>query len=260
MTLFIYRTWLVRLAVSASVCCASLTIVSDVLADEQALSRALLEAVQGARGLGETSKGGTTTPPVNEGPIALDDSASTPYETSVVVNVLSNDSDPDGDSLTIVGYTEPENGTLTLNADATFTYTPNGGFSGTDTFMYTISDGNGGEASALVTIEVDAPPPDPEAEAKAFFEAEMHPLVYPTCYLSCHQSGGLAGGSDLVLSGPGSNQIAANYTAFKNFITIFGSSSQLLTKISGGGHPGGVVYSTGSSGYQTIKTWTEFYD
>ena len=104
------------------------------------------------------------------------------------------------------------------------------------------------------------PPTDPEAEAKAFFETEMHPLVYPTCYLSCHQSGGLAGGSDLVLSGPGSNQIATNYTAFKNFITIFGSSSQLLTKISGGGHPGGVVYSTGSSGYQTIKTWTEFYD
>lgn len=105
------------------------------------------------------------------------------------------------------------------------------------------------------------PPPDPEAEAKAFFETEMHPLVYPTCYLSCHQSGGLAGGSDLVLSGPGSNQIAANYTAFKNFITIFGSSSLLLTQISGGnGHPGGVIYSTGSSGYQTIKTWTEFYD
>ena len=65
------------------------------------------------------------------------------------------------------------------------------------------------------------PPTDPEAEANAFFEDEMHPLVYPTCYLSCHQSGGLAGGSDLVLSGPGSNQIAANYTAFKNFITIF---------------------------------------
>lgn len=106
------------------------------------------------------------------------------------------------------------------------------------------------------------PPQDPEAEAKAFFEAEMHPLVYPTCYLSCHQSGGLAGGSDLVLSGPGSNQIAANYTAFKNFITIFGSSAQLLSKISGVGHPGRVevVYSTGSSGYQTIKTWTEFYD
>ena len=105
-----------------------------------------------------------------------------------------------------------------------------------------------------------APPPDPEAEAKAFFEAEVHPLVYPTCYLGCHQSGGVAGGSDLVLSGPGSNQVAANNTAFVNFITIFGSSSQLLTKISGGGHPGGTVYSTSSSGYQTIKTWTEFYD
>ena len=105
------------------------------------------------------------------------------------------------------------------------------------------------------------PPTDPEAEANAFFEDEMHPLVYPTCYLSCHQSGGLAGGSDLVLSGPGSNQIAANNSAFVNYITIFESSSRLLSQISGGnGHPGGVVYSTSSSGYQTIKTWTEFYD
>jgi len=104
------------------------------------------------------------------------------------------------------------------------------------------------------------PPVDPEAEAKAFFETEMHPLVYPTCYLGCHQAGGVSGGSDLVLVGPGANQIAANNSAFVNFITIFGSSATLLTRISGGGHPGGTIYTSSSSQYQVIETWTQFYD
>jgi hypothetical protein len=104
------------------------------------------------------------------------------------------------------------------------------------------------------------PPVDPEAEAKAFFETEMHPLVYPTCYLSCHQAGGVSGGSDLVLVGPGPNQIAANNSAFVNFITVFSSSATLLTRISGGDHPGGAIYTNGSSQYQVIETWTQFYD
>ncbi|MDA0631407.1 MAG: hypothetical protein O2981_08545 [Proteobacteria bacterium] len=99
-----------------------------------------------------------------------------------------------------------------------------------------------------------------EAEAKAFFETEMHPLVYPTCYLSCHQAGGVSGGSDLVLVGPGPNQIAANNSAFVNFITVFSSSATLLTRISGGGHPGRAIYTNGSSQYQVIETWTQFYD
>ena len=103
-------------------------------------------------------------------------------------------------------------------------------------------------------------PVDPEAEANAFFETEMHPLVYPTCYLGCHQAGGVSGGSDLVLVGPGANQIAANNSAFVNFITIFGSSATLLTRISGGGHPGGTIYTSSSSQYQVIETWTQFYD
>lgn len=106
----------------------------------------------------------------------------------------------------------------------------------------------------------DKAPVDPEAEAKAFFETEMHPLVYPTCYLSCHQAGGVSGGSDLVLVGPGPNQIAANNSAFVNFITVFSSSATLLTRISGGGHPGGAIYTNGSSQYQVIETWTQFYD
>jgi len=112
--------------------------------------------------------GGTDTAPVtitvvgvNDAPVAVDDSASTDEDTAVTISVLNNDSDPDGDELSIIDFTEPSNGTVILNEDGTFTYTPNNNFNGTDSFEYTISDGNGGTDTATVTITVggvnDAP-------------------------------------------------------------------------------------------------------
>ena len=103
--------------------------------------------------------------PENEAPDAVDDATVTDYQTPVSVTVLSNDSDPEGDDLTIIGNTAPSNGSVELNADGTFTYTPDAGFSGTDTFTYTISDGNGGEDTATVTITVGEAPPPPPVDA-----------------------------------------------------------------------------------------------
>lgn len=56
--------------------------------------------------------------------------------------VLINDRDLDGDALSAVLVTAPENGSLSLNADGSFTYTPNAGFTGTDTFTYQATDGS----------------------------------------------------------------------------------------------------------------------
>ena len=72
--------------------------------------------------------------------------------------LLSNDSDLDGDTLQVnttpgIG---PTNGTLQLNADGTFTYTPNANFFGSDSFTYEVTDGNGGTAQATVAITVGA--------------------------------------------------------------------------------------------------------
>ena len=55
--------------------------------------------------------------------------------------VLANDTDPDGDPLTAVLVTGPSHGTLTLNANGSFTYTPAANFTGTDSFTYRASDG-----------------------------------------------------------------------------------------------------------------------
>lgn len=90
----------------------------------------------------------------NQAPIANPDSANTSENTPVTIDVLLNDSDPDGDPIHVVNVTTPKNGTAVINADDTITYTPNATFSGTDSFDYTIDDGKGGTDTATVTITV----------------------------------------------------------------------------------------------------------
>ncbi len=90
----------------------------------------------------------------NEPPVANDDTFT--VETDSVDNeldVLANDTDPDGDELTIVDVTSPSNGQVQIAGDMLL-YTPASGFTGTDTFSYTIDDGFGGQDSATVTVNV----------------------------------------------------------------------------------------------------------
>jgi gliding motility-associated-like protein len=96
-------------------------------------------------------------PSNNNDVVANNDTATTEGVTPVVIHVLSNDYDPNGNVFTITSNTPASNGTVTNNGDGTFTYTPNAGFSGTDTFTYTICD-NGSPVvcdTATVTITVN---------------------------------------------------------------------------------------------------------
>lgn len=95
-----------------------------------------------------------TVTAVNDPPVAVDDEIATAEETPVTVDVLANDSDVDGDTLTLVGVSQPEHGSVTINPDNTLTYTPTLNFSGSDSFTYTVQDGQGGVAAAVVTITV----------------------------------------------------------------------------------------------------------
>jgi VCBS repeat-containing protein len=123
------------------------------------LSNATSAAIYDAQGIGTITD---NDPPPNTAPTARPDSYSTNEDTVLSANVLSNDSDPDsGDTLTAVVVNVPTNGELDLNADGSFTYTPNADFNGTDSFTYRASDGSADSNVATVTITVtpvnDAP-------------------------------------------------------------------------------------------------------
>jgi VCBS repeat-containing protein len=95
-----------------------------------------------------------TITPVNDAPDAIDDTATVNEDSSMVIAVLANDTDVDGDLLSATSVSAPANGTAAINDGATITYTPNPNFCGLDSFTYSISDGNGGGDTATVTITV----------------------------------------------------------------------------------------------------------
>jgi hypothetical protein len=99
---------------------------------------------------------------VNVAPNAIDDSISVVEDSRrTQINVLENDSDPEGDSLTLVSVTQPNQGGETEVSDSSVLYTPVVGFVGTETFTYSINDGNSNTASATVTITVTEKPNTP---------------------------------------------------------------------------------------------------
>ncbi|KPA16929.1 secreted protein containing Peptidase S8 and S53, subtilisin, kexin, sedolisin [Candidatus Magnetomorum sp. HK-1] len=85
-------------------------------------------------------------------PMARDDNVITTINTSITIPVIDNDSDPNGDPLTIIDITAPSSGKVIKNADQTITYTPDDNFLGKDQFQYTISDGVIGQDTAIVTV------------------------------------------------------------------------------------------------------------
>jgi len=89
----------------------------------------------------------------NDPPVAVADNATTLENTPVTIDVLNNDSDVDGDTLTVDSVTQGANGSV-INNGGNVTYTPALNFTGIDSFTYTVSDGNGGTATATVTINV----------------------------------------------------------------------------------------------------------
>jgi hypothetical protein len=92
-----------------------------------------------------------TVNPVNDPPEAVDDTAALSGAV-ITIDVLANDSDPDGDPLIIAAVTQGAKGTVAITGGVELTYTPNADFTGTDSFTYTISDGNSGVDSATVTV------------------------------------------------------------------------------------------------------------
>jgi len=101
-----------------------------------------------------------TVTPVNDAPDAVNDNESTPFNTAVIIPVLLNDTDPDGDTLSILGTPTSPNGTVVVNPDGTLTFTPTTSFTGEAVIDYQITDSNGGTDTAQVFVTVVDRPND----------------------------------------------------------------------------------------------------
>ena len=98
--------------------------------------------------------------PENQAPVAGGETLTTAEDTDLAATVAGNDTDADGDALTYSVVSGPSNGTLTLQADGSFTYAPDADFNGTDAFTYAVSDGAASDtatAALTVTPVNDAP-------------------------------------------------------------------------------------------------------
>jgi VCBS repeat-containing protein len=125
---------------------------------------------------------------VNEPPAAVNDNASGIEGNAVSGNVLANDSDPEGSTITAKLVTGPAHGTLSFKPNGSFTYTPNAHFNGSDSFTYTASDGTFSSSAATVTVTVnplvtipsDTPPPNnpPGGPVVPVLEPP-HPVIAP---------------------------------------------------------------------------------
>lgn len=122
---------------------------------------------------GGASGGGGGT---NQAPVAVKDTAYAAPGQAVTIAVLANDSDPNGDPMSVTGVTSPANGTAVIGAGGVVTYTPRAGFTGTDTFRYTVADGRGGSATGEVVVTVTAPTSIwPERSYAPYVDTTLYP-------------------------------------------------------------------------------------
>ena len=133
-------------------------------------------------------------------PVANNDTAATAANTPVVINVVANDTDADGnlDPRSVAIPTNPASGGLVNRFDGTVTYTPSAGFFGTDAFAYTVRDGRGATSNvATVTVAVNGGPvadagPDRNAatgepvtlNGSASFDPDRNTLAFSWRFLS----------------------------------------------------------------------------
>jgi len=122
-----------------------------------------------------------TINPVNDAPIAVDDPVITDEDTPISGSLLPNDTDPEGDNLVVdtTPVDEPDNGALTLNPDGTYTYTPDPGFNGTDSFQYEVCDDGIPSLCDTATVNISVNPTNdaPLAVDDNYLTTEDTPLM-----------------------------------------------------------------------------------
>lgn len=161
---------------------------------------------------------------INDAPVANNDTASTVLETAVAIDVLANDIDVDGDMLTVTNLTNPTNGSVTNNG-TNVTYTPNNGFTGTDSFTYTANDVTAADSNvATVTITVVSADNQPPVAENDTATTKKNTAVDINVIANDYDPDGfIFPGSVVVISSPANGTVVNNangtitYTPAKNY-------------------------------------------
>ena len=128
----------------------------------------------------DTATATVTVRVLGSAPVAVDDEAATLTGTMVQIDVLANDSDPEGDPLSVLAVSAAANGEAVLDADGRISYTPSAGFVGTDTFTYDVTDGTGtSRATVTVTISAQPVPAEPPVVPVATTPVATTPVATP---------------------------------------------------------------------------------
>ena len=177
----------------------------------------------------------------NQAPSAVDDLAATSEDVAATIAVLGNDSDADGDALTLASVSSPAHGTATANADGTIGYTPAANYSGADSFSYTISDGQGGSATAAISVTVADVNDPPVAAADTAVTSEDTPIAIAV--LANDSDGDSATLTPIVDSGPanGSATVEADGSITYAPAANFNGADSFTYKVSDGAAESGVV-------------------
>lgn len=196
----------------------------------------------------------------NTPPSAQSDSAT--MQQGQILNggsVLENDTDADGDTLTIntTPVSAPLNGALTINANGTFVYTPDASFTGNDSFVYEVTDGFGGRDTATVTITVTpstggSPTVTPEPGPTT-----VSPAPTPTPSPTATPPPGATSGDDylpIVVNGGFDSAFSTEYTSGIQLVNLESSESAVgITAFNADGTVGGAgSYTIEGNGSRTL--------
>ena len=176
----------------------------------------------------------------NSAPDAVNDNAVTAYGVPIQINVLGNDTDPNGDALSITANSTPAHGSVVLNANNTFTYTPASGYSGADSFTYTISDGNGGFDTATVNLTVGAPTAPPTTNVGMLIVSKDTAVTFDVAKLLTQD--GVAGNDNLRIVSASGFDANANRTPILVTLNSNGTLSFTATTLANGQDKGYIAF------------------
>src|SRR4030095_10520086 len=123
---------------------------------------------------------------VNDAPVAAGNTATTSEDTPLVITpapLTGNDSDVEGDALTVTAVGNAVHGTVSINGAGNVVFTPAANYNGPASFTYTVSDGHGGPATATVSVTVNAVSDAPTAGNDSVTATEDTPLIIASATL-----------------------------------------------------------------------------